>query len=160
MRKTPFPDESYFLAVRSQLQQDFQEKEMLAAGDAILEYLATTDPESERISLSFGAMRNVIKRRSDVVLPDDKLLSIAAYFVGGRARLLDMDYHFRDPETHEFYEKPISSEKVMRAYQTQKFTHPEFEDENVPDFEACLVVRYRPSDVAALEYKKLHKGDV
>lgn len=139
----------YFRVVEKRLERDFaNDSEMHEAGLAMLNYLENTSP-SDSDSLTFGAIRNLIKRRSQVKLHDEQLMSITGYFVGGRVRLLDICYHFYDDITGQYYE--ISKQVMKQALKLGEFYHP-LTNDVINDFENQVIITYKPSKLAVSSF--------
>ena len=141
----------YFRVVEKRLGRDFaNDSEMHEAGLAMLNYLENTPP-SDSNSLTFGAIRNLIKRRSQVKLNDEQLMSITGYFVGGRIRLLDICYHFYDDITGQYYD--LSKKIMKQALAVGELHHP-LTDDVIPNFENQLIITYKPSELSNSSFMK------
>lgn len=157
MTTNPLPENSYFYTVMYQLKQEFRDESLQTAGNAILDFLATTDPDTAS-RLSFGAVHNIIKRRSKLRLSDHDLLDLIAYLSGGRARLLDTIFHYKDPETQSYY--LIPQNEMKQVFATGEFYHPLVDDELVQNYEDYLIVSYAPSDLAKYEFRKIKQENL
>lgn len=149
------PSSNYLEQVAKDLEFDFKDRPILIqAGNAILKFLATVPPEQSS-SLSLGALRTIVKRFGKINLPTPDLVEIANYFVGGRARLLDMLFFFNDEDADTVY--PISFEIMKASWSGAPFYHPLIADVEIKDYESKVIINYKPSQLAEQAFYKIQQ---
>lgn len=149
------PSSSYLEQVANSLEDDFKDRpSLIKAGNAMLTFLATVPPDQSS-SLSLGALRTIVKRFGNVALAAPELIELANYFVGGRARLLDMLFFFNDEDAEAIY--PISFETMKASWSGAPFYHPLIKNAEVKDYESKVFINYKPSQLAEQVFCKIQQ---
>jgi hypothetical protein len=113
-------------------------------GVAIVDYLSNSTPEDSS-SISYGALKRLVKRRLKSTPDDNLLLHTAHYLLGDRVHLLDVSFNFFDEEAEIWY--PINKKNILDAKATGKLKHPITSD-LIDDFESHVVISYSSSEFA------------
>ncbi|KAG1661889.1 hypothetical protein GQR58_021163 [Nymphon striatum] len=129
--------------ITNNIEQDLPEKAR-PIGMAIFDFLSNSKPE-DTSSLSFGAIRNLVKKRINST-PDDKLLLLTTqYLTGDRTHLLELNFNFFDEDTGEWY--PLTTKAIKDAESNGQFKHPETDD-IIEDYESHIILSYSSSKLA------------
>lgn len=137
--------DGYLDEVRERMKKTFAKKEeLLRASDCMLDYIVNTSPK-DYSDLSLGAVRNIVRRAHNLSLSDEEYLDVLAYFVGGRARLLDMVFTYFDRNNGSYYE--IDKPTMKEALKSGKLYHPDITDELIENFENHIIITYKASDL-------------
>lgn len=112
-------------------------------GTAILDFLSTSEPE-DATSISYGALKRLVKKRLNFTPDDTLLLDVTQYLLGYRVHLLDANFDYFDNETEEWHS--ITKETFVEAKNRGEFNHPTTNDP-IEDFESHIYISYSSSDL-------------
>lgn len=110
---------------------------------AILDFLVST-PQKDSSSLSFGALQNIVKKRTHSDPDHILLISATHYFVGDRVHLLDPIFTFFDDQTATHYKIP--QKEIAKATSEGFLTHPLTED-LIENYQNFITVSYSSNEI-------------